>query len=123
MPAKLIGNHLEFTFKDARLYESPVVQMRIAASAPKTEGFWLEQSFMVYSKGNVSLSQAAFSDSINMYEDYKLRVSGYSTSGGWATLNDSSRIQIPSVGTFTMLHQLVVSQDGPLTSVRAYNEH
>ncbi|MCF2489891.1 T9SS type A sorting domain-containing protein [Dyadobacter sp. CY347] len=122
LPAKLIGNFLEITFKDAKLYESPVVQMRIVASAPKTEGFWLEQSFLVYSKGNVSLSQAAFSDSINIYEDYKIRVSGYSTSGGWATLNDSSKIQIPSVGTFTMLQQLVISQEGPLTIVHAHNE-
>jgi hypothetical protein len=122
LPATLKGNLLEFTFRDGRLYDIPAVQMRIVATAPGTEGFWLEQTFLVYSKGHVSLSQAAFSDTVNIYDNYKVRVSGNSSSGGWATLNDSSKIQIPSVGTFNMVSQMMILQDGPLVIAHAENE-
>ncbi|WP_348085429.1 T9SS type A sorting domain-containing protein [Dyadobacter sp.] len=122
LPATLVGDFLEFTFKNAQLYERPVIEMRIVASAPKTEGFWFDQTFNVYSKGSIGLTQVEYSDTLNLYDDYKFRIAGYNTSIAWATLNDSSRIELPSNGHFSILHQIVISKEGPLAIAHAKNE-
>lgn len=122
LPATLVGSFLEFTFKDARLYETPNVQLRIMASAPKTEGFWFDQAFSVYTKGTVGLTQVEYSDTLNLYDDYAFRLTGQNTSIAWATLYDSSRIQLPSNGNFNVLQQIVISREGPFTIAHAENE-
>lgn len=122
IPATLVGDALQLTFTNARLYEYPNVQLRITTTAPKTETPWLENTFLVYSKGNVNLSQAAFSDSLNLYDDYRVRLSGVSTSYGWATLNDSSRIQLLSMGKFDFVKDITIVRDGPLSIAHAENE-
>jgi hypothetical protein len=121
LPATLVGGFLEFTFKDARLYEAPVIQMRIVSSAPKTEGFWFEETFSVYSKGNIGVSQVEYSDTLNLYDDYRFRITGFNNSIGWATLTDSSRIELPSNGHFNILRQAVIAKEGPLAVAHAEN--
>ncbi|WP_170916601.1 T9SS type A sorting domain-containing protein [Dyadobacter psychrophilus] len=122
LPATLAGDVLELKFTDARLYDNPNVYLRILTSSPKTETPWLQSTLVVYSKGNVALSQAAFSDSVNLYDDYRVRISGSSTSYGWATLNDSSRIQLLTYGKFDFFKDVMIVQDGPLRIVHAENE-
>jgi len=123
IPAALVNNNLEFSFKDLSLYDNSAVQLRIVTSEPKVETAWLEQTFSVYRKGDVKLSTATFSDTINLYDDYKIRFTGHTTSGGRVTLSDSSVFVLSSYGNaFNSVSTIVVGDQRTYTIAHAENE-
>ncbi|KAA6439810.1 T9SS type A sorting domain-containing protein [Dyadobacter flavalbus] len=122
IPAVLSEGYLKFTFTDASRYLNPSVKFRVVTTAPKTQSGWTNYGFEVFSKGNVILSSPSGADTLNEFDPLPIRLRGFSTSAGRATLNDSTRIDFSGSWTeINSISNIAVTRQEAYTIVHAEN--
>ncbi len=104
VPAVLNSGNLEFTINNPSLFASnKSVYLKVVASSPSVESAWTSNYFYAYTKGNITLTSQAVSDTVNLYDDINLQFKGSSNSDIRVTLADSTKFSIysPYNGLFT----------------------